>query len=213
MRWEDAILLFGTLIISLTVHEAAHALVAYWGGDRTAYNGGQVTLNPLPHIRREPFGMLILPLLALFLSGGRSTFGFAHAPYDPIWAYHHPKKAALMAAAGPLANVLLAALAFGVLWWVGRPDSNEADAVRQIAGQFLYLNLLLAVFNILPVPPLDGAAVLSGLSRPARQLLEAVQRIPYSGLVLFVLLIRYVDDLFWPVFKIVNGWLPFPLGR
>ncbi|MBL8723049.1 MAG: site-2 protease family protein [Planctomycetes bacterium] len=213
MNWQDATLLFVTLIISLTVHEAAHALVAYWGGDRTAYRGGQVTLNPLPHIQREPFGMLILPIVALLLSGGRSTFGFAHAPYDPIWAHHHPKRAALMAAAGPFANVLLATLAFAILWFLGRPASGEGEAVRQIAGQFLYLNLLLAVFNILPLPPLDGAAVLGGLSRTARNLFDGLQRIPYMGLVVFVLLIRYVDDLFWPVFRTVNGWLPVPFGR
>ncbi len=211
MNWESAILLFVTLIISLTVHEAAHALVAMWGGDRTAYNGGQVTLNPLPHMQREPFGMLILPILGLAFSNGTSTFGFAHAPYDPRWAQRHPGKAALMAAAGPLANLLLAAIAFGVLWFVGRPDSSTEDAVRRIAGQFLYLNLLLAVFNILPVPPLDGAAIVRGLVPPARRLYDALERIPFSGIVIFVLLIRYMGVLFRPVFWTVNDWLPYPI--
>ena len=212
MNWENAILMFVTLIISLTVHEAAHALVAMWGGDRTAYFGGQVTLNPLPHMQREPFGMLVLPLIALGLSHGMSTFGYAHAPYDPVWAWHNPRKAALMAAAGPLANVLLAAIAFAVLWFVGRPDSGTEEAVRRIAGLFLYMNVLLAVFNVIPVPPLDGASIVASLVRPTRKLYDALQRIPYSSIVILVLLFNYAGDLIMPVFRAVNSWLPWPLG-
>ena len=78
--------------------------VAMRGGDRTAYLGGQVTLNPLPHIQREPFGMVILPLLMLFMSKGTMCMGYASTPIDPIWAYHHPRKAAVMSSAGPLSN-------------------------------------------------------------------------------------------------------------
>src|SRR5262245_24685656 len=104
----EATILFVVLIVSLTVHEAAHALVAMLSGDLTAYRGGQVTLNPLPHMQREPYGMVVLPLLSIFLSNGTSTIGFASAPVDAVWAYHHPRRSALVAAAGPLANVLLA---------------------------------------------------------------------------------------------------------
>lgn len=210
MNWETGVLLFVTLIISLTVHEAAHALVAKWGGDLTAYYGGQVTLNPLPHIRREPFGMVILPFLSLYMSGGSMCFGYAHAPIDAIWAYHHPKRAALMSAAGPLANLLLAAIAFAVLWYVGRPGSDEAEAVQRIAGTFLLLNLLLAVFNVIPLPPLDGAGVVAGLVPAARRLYDGIQRIPYSGIVIFVLLIKVIPYLFGPVWFTVNGLLPYP---
>lgn len=210
MNWELIILLFVTLIISLTVHEAAHALFALLGGDRTAYQAGQVTLNPIPHMRREPFGMVALPLLSLFLSGGTMCFGFAHAPIDARWAYHNPKKAALMSAAGPLANVLLAAIAFAVLWFIGRPDGDAEHTIRRIATVFLLLNLLLAVFNVIPVPPLDGAGVVTGLAPKTRSFYETIQRIPYSGIVIFVLLIYWLPYLFWPVFDAVNGLLPFP---
>jgi len=213
VNWENAILMFVTLIISLTVHEASHALLAKWGGDRTAYYGGQVTLNPLPHIQREPFGMVVLPLIALALSHGYSTFGFAHAPYDPVWAYHNPRKSALMAAAGPLSNALLAAIAFAVLWYVGRADSGTEEAVRRIAGAFFTLNLLLGVFNLIPVPPLDGTGIVSGLVPSTRRFYDSLQRIPYFSIVIFVLLINYVPVLFRPVFWTVNGWLPYPLGR
>jgi Zn-dependent protease len=204
------ILWFVTLIISLTVHEAAHALFALWGGDRTAYYAGQVTLNPIPHMRREPFGMIVLPLLSLYLSNGGMCLGFAHAPIDPIWAYHNPKKAALMSAAGPLANVLLAAIAFAVLWFIGRPDpESSAEHVRKIAGTFLVLNVLLTVFNLIPLQPLDGAGVVSGLYRPARKFYDAISRIPYSGIIIMILLFQGIGKLFWPVFNTVNGWLPY----
>ena len=109
------LLFYVILLVSLVVHEAAHALFAYLGGDRTAYVGGQVTLNPAPHIRREPLGTVILPLAMLIMSKGTMCMGFAHAPFDPVWAYRHPKRAALMAAAGPISNLLLAALAFSAL--------------------------------------------------------------------------------------------------
>ena len=109
------LLLYITLLISLVFHEAAHATFAMLGGDRTAYVGGQVTLNPVPHIQREPMGTVVLPLLMLFASNGTMCFGFAHAPYDPLWAHRHPKRAALMSAAGPIANILLALIAFAVL--------------------------------------------------------------------------------------------------
>jgi Zn-dependent protease len=208
MDWEAMILLFVTLIISLTAHEAGHALAALWGGDRTAYFAGQVTLNPIPHIRREPFGMVVLPLLTLYLSKGTMCFGFAHAPIDPIWAYHNPRKAALMSAAGPFANVLLAAIAFAVLWIVGRPESDAEDAVRRIAGAFLMLNVLLAVFNLFPVPPLDGAGVVSGLVPAARRFYDAWNRIPYIGIVTFVALIQVVPYVFRPVMQTILRWLP-----
>src|ERR1041384_8448087 len=98
---------------STTVHEAMHALVAWKGGDPTAYHGGQVSLSPIPHIRREPIGMLVVPLLTSLTQGW--AMGWASAPYDPYWAARHPRRAALMAAAGPAGNFLLALLAFAIL--------------------------------------------------------------------------------------------------
>ncbi len=95
-------------VISLTFHEAAHALAARLGGDNTAYLGGQVTLNPVPHMRREPFGTIVLPLLLLISTGGRQVMGWASAPIDPLWAMRHPRRAAVVSFAGPLANLLLA---------------------------------------------------------------------------------------------------------
>ncbi len=164
-------------IISATFHEAAHAWAAKRGGDPTAYLGGQVSLDPLPHIRREPWGMVILPLLSSILVGW--PFGYASAPYDPVWAHNHPKKAAWMAAAGPAANLLLMVIC-GILIKIGiaagvfaEPEVIDyahvvnagAGSVGVWAGIAVFLsmtftlNLLLCVFNLIPLPPLDGSNV------------------------------------------------------
>ncbi|MCB9879840.1 MAG: site-2 protease family protein [Planctomycetes bacterium] len=208
MNWENAILWFVVLIISLTVHEASHALFAFLGGDRTAYRGGQMTLNPIPHMRREPFGMLILPTLSLLMSNGNSCFGFAHAPIDPFWAARHPRKAALMSAGGPLANILLAAIAFAVLYGIARPDGDTARTIARIASVFLVLNVVLAVLNLLPMPPLDGAGVVQGLFPKSQRFYDSLLRIPYMSMVPFVLMLFVLPKLYLPVLRLVASWLP-----
>jgi Zn-dependent protease len=210
VNWEHMVLLFGVLLVSLTVHEASHAWFALLGGDRTAYESGQVTLNPLPHIQREPFGMVVLPIISLLASNGRACIGFAHAPYDPYWAARHPRRAALMSLAGPLGNLTLVAIAFAVLWFVGKPDSGTEEAVNRIAHVFLFLNLLLAVFNLIPLPPLDGAGVVRGLYPPSGRLFDAISSVPYSTLIVFVLMSRFLGDLVEPIYFTVRGWLPYP---
>jgi Zn-dependent protease len=209
VNWDQTVLTFGALIVSLTLHEAMHAWVAMLSGDLTAYRTGQVTLNPLPHIRREPFGMLVLPIVSLMASNGQSCIGFAHAPYDPVWAARNPRKAALMSAAGPLGNLLLAAAAFAVLATVGMYRSYEsASPLQLMAFEFLYLNLLLAVFNLVPLPPLDGAGVVRGLWPPSGRWFDAFAAIPYSFVVVFVLASMYLDDVTTPLLRGVLGLLP-----
>ena len=111
---NESALAFGFLqyvifLFSTVCHEASHALAAKLGGDDTAAQAGQVSLDPLPHVQREPFGMVIVPLICLATSGG--IIGWASAPYDPYWATRYPRRAGLMALAGPLANLALAFLA------------------------------------------------------------------------------------------------------
>jgi Zn-dependent protease len=188
MDWTSAILLFGVLLVSMVVHEAAHAWVAMLGGDRTAYHGGQVTLNPIPHIRREPFGMILIPLVILLQTNGHGIMGFASAPVDPLWAARHPRRSAVMAAAGPLSNFLLAAIAFLVLKaTVGdglNPDASSPTV--RLAATFLEMNLLLAVLNLMPLPPLDGASVLEGLLPRELGNLYAPLRTPQFALLTLV---------------------------
>src|SRR5271165_1623538 len=102
-------------LFSTTCHEAAHAYVAKLGGDSTAALGGQISLNPIPHIRRAPFGMVVFPILSFLFSGG--MIGWASAPYDPLWERRHPHRSAWMALAGPAANftlMIIAALAIRI---------------------------------------------------------------------------------------------------
>ncbi|MGH0034534.1 MAG: site-2 protease family protein [Myxococcota bacterium] len=174
--WVDAIVWYAAFVFSATLHEAAHAAAARLGGDPTAYEGGQVSIDPIPHIRREPFGMVVLPLVSLFVMGW--PLGFASAPYDPTWADRHPRRAAWMSLAGPAANLLLVVLCAGAIWGgvaLGELDSPErafhahvVEAVHGgIWGSFAFivsvaftLNLILFVFNLIPLPPLDGSGAL-----------------------------------------------------
>lgn len=148
-------------LFSTTCHEASHALAAKIGGDLTAFHGGQVTLNPLPHIRREPYGMVLFPILSFLLNG--SMIGWASAPYDLNWERRHPKRAACMALAGPAANFSLMILAVIALrtgfaqGWLYEVPKNFPTAILET---FFFLNLLLGTFNLLPVPPLDGSTVI-----------------------------------------------------
>lgn len=167
-------------LLSTTCHEASHALVAKLGGDPTAFHEGQVSLNPIPHIRREPFGMVLVPILS-FIMGG-AMIGWASAPYDPYWQQRHPKRAALMSLAGPAANVVIVILA-ALLMRIGMAGgyfslpvnvgfthvilgngTPAADGAATLLSIFFALNLLLACFNLLPVPPLDGYTALGVLT-------------------------------------------------
>ncbi len=160
-------------LFSTTCHEGAHALVGHLGGDPTAFHGGQASLNPVPHIQRAPFGMVVVPILTYILPP-HWMFGWASAPYDPAWQRSHPHRAAWMALAGPAANftlTIVAALAIRggmALGYLRIPESvgfthiTEATApgAAEFAATFLsilfVLNVLLGTFNLLPVPPLDG---------------------------------------------------------
>jgi Zn-dependent protease len=183
-------------LFSTTCHEAAHALVAKLGGDNTAALGGQVSLNPIPHIRRSPYGMVIFPLLSFFLLGG-SMIGFASAPYDPNWERRHPHRSAWMALAGPATNFLLMLLAVVALR-VG--ISLHLFAQQGFVGISLYvlfsLNLLLGIFNLLPAPPLDGstAIMLFMSENQAQRYLNFVRggNFALPGLLVSLVLFRYI---------------------
>lgn len=159
-------------LFSTTCHEGAHALVAKLGGDPTAFHGGQVTLNPLPHIQREPFGMVVVPILSYIVA--HWMLGWASTPYDPQWQRRYPRRAAWMALAGPAANfslMIIAGIAIRVGMAFGLFAPPSAASFTRIteatepgfagfAATFLsvlfVLNLLLGTFNLIPVPPLDG---------------------------------------------------------
>ncbi len=214
----DGLMYYFVFLFSTTLHEAGHAWAAKRGGDLTAYHGGQVSLSPMPHIRREPFGMVVLPLLSVALSGW--PFGFASAPYDPQWARRYPKRAGLMALAGPAANLLLVLLA-AVLLRAGQaagllyaPESITfgkiagTDAVGLwpslvfLLGVVFSLNLLLAAFNLLPFPPLDGSGALPlVLNEPmTRKYQDFIWGNPALGWVGLIVAWQVFGRLFDPIF-------------
>ncbi|OHB78985.1 MAG: hypothetical protein A2Z25_19620 [Planctomycetes bacterium RBG_16_55_9] len=175
MEFALAIIWYVALIVALTCHEAAHGLAALKLGDPTAYHQGQVTLDPVPHIRREPFGTVVVPIVSYLLAGW--MIGWASAPYDPFWARNNRKKAALMALAGPAANLILVVIAGlairgGMLLGAFHaPESityeqvtaaaspGLANSAAVIVSVVFSLNLILLVFNLIPLPPLDGSKV------------------------------------------------------
>ena len=213
-------------LLSITAHEGAHALVARIGGDDTAYLGGQVSLNPIPHVKREPFGTVIIPLLTFFMLKGGWMMGWASAPYDPMWEDRYPKRAAAMALAGPLANLALAGLGFLALkaglvlgWWepLGAGFDNLVapvglnNGIAEGAGRMLSvlmgLNLVLFVFNLIPMPPLDGASVLAGLFPPARRLVFWLRSNPLGGLLGIVVAWNLLPMLLRPVYRFFTDML------
>jgi Zn-dependent protease len=220
-------IIYLTLLASLVIHEASHALFAKIGGDMTAYTGGQVTLNPIPHIRREPFGTVFLPLLMLFSSGGAMCMGYAHIPVDPVWAYRHPRRAALMSAAGPFSNLLLATVAFMIMKGLLAGENVEEyrgtlpavlpfvdDRTLLTKGlclalsYLLILNILLFTINLIPIPPLDGAGVVEGLfPNSLGRIIRELKRQPIVILIVMIGLLFSIMKIMGPIYTTVKGWL------
>ena len=206
------LLWFIAFLFSTTVHEAMHAFVAWKGGDPTAYHGGQVSLSPIPHIKREPIGMLAVPLLTALTQGW--AMGWASAPYDPLWAERHPRRAALMAAAGPAGNLAIAVVAFVGLraglavGWFTAPErvayhtlvgnaNGEASLLGTVLSVLLMLNVFVGLFNLLPLPPLDGFAVVSIFFSEKRA--QQLRQIQASGFVSMAGLL-----IAWQVFPVIT---------
>jgi Zn-dependent protease len=172
----DGLLWYIVFIFSTTLHEASHALAALKLGDRTAHESGHVTLNPIPHIRREPIGTVVVPIISFILSGW--MIGWASVPYNHAWSLKYPKKAAKMSLAGPLANLLLVLITaviirVGIGYEIFSPPeqinythvvmangSGWMDSLAMFLNVFFSLNLLLFIFNLLPIPPLDGSGLI-----------------------------------------------------
>jgi Zn-dependent protease len=172
------------LIFSVIVHEVAHGVVAGWLGDDTAYRAGRITLNPVKHI--DVFGSIILPLVLAIpaLFGAQPIIvGWAKpVPYDPRFLPHPRRDAGLIAAAGPASNVLLA-FVFAVFLRIVGAGSLLAEAFTVI----IVINLMLAVFNSIPIPPLDGSKMAAALAgKSGEEAMGALERHGFLIIVLFL---------------------------
>ena len=205
---------FITLLLSLSVHESAHAWTSDRLGDPTARYLGRVSLNPIVHA--DLMGTILFPLIGIFALGG-AMFGWAKPVPVNVSKLRHPTRDhMLVAAAGPISNLTLALILFAGLMIMKSFSSDGAEMIyrvsrNRIAGDSILvpltmvayhgmmLNLLLAVFNLIPVAPLDGAAVLSGLlPRPLANVLDQMQS--YGFMVLIALLYLGVPGmLFYPI--------------
>ncbi|MEP7304112.1 MAG: site-2 protease family protein [Acidobacteriota bacterium] len=201
---------FIVLLFSLTVHEMAHALTADRLGDPTARMLGRVSLNPIVHA--DPIGTVVFPLLALVT--GAPFLGWAKpVPVDVRRLRHQRRDYVFVAAAGPASNLVLAVLSATVLavlpispQALGEP--NVSVPLAAILSQAVRLNVLLAVFNMLPIPPLDGGNVLGGLL-PVRLARQFNLIRPYGFLLLYALILSGgFESIVVPPYRLILGWLP-----
>jgi Zn-dependent protease len=202
---ESLLLLLPVLLFSIIVHECAHGYVAEWWGDPTARMLGRLTLNPLPHI--DLVGSLIVPGLLLLSSSG-ILFGWAKpVPVTPQNFRDRKWGDITVSLAGPASNVLLAVSLALVLLMVRLTTGSIPVVLFQLCSYGILLNFILAVFNLLPVPPLDGSHVVANLlPRPAAYAYQSLGQ--YGLLIIFVLLFipGLLDAVFLPA-RIATGML------
>ena len=180
------------IIIAITFHEAAHGFVAWRCGDDTAYRLGRVTFNPLRHI--DPIGTIILPAV-LYLSTG-FMFGYAKPVPVNFRRLRNPRRdMVLVAAAGPGINILLAIASAILLHFVPREGSVVAETIGHIMVVSVAVNVILAVFNMLPLPPLDGGRVAVGLlPYPLSMYLARVERYGMLILIMAIFILPWIGS-------------------
>ena len=199
------LILFSILLLSLTVHEWAHAWSADRLGDPTARVLGRVTLNPIAHI--DPIGTILFPLISMF--SPVPLLGWAKpVPVDVRRLRNGRRDFVLVAAAGPASNLVIAVAAAALLAAVAYPDASVGGyGLSNLLIQAVRLNVMLAIFNMLPIPPLDGGNVLSGLlPRPMAHVVDQLR--PYGFLLLYALILTGAfDALVGKPYRYVLGWL------
>ena len=199
-----AIVIIIALILSIVLHEVAHGYAANWLGDPTARLSGRLNLNPLVHI--DPLGSVIIPAL-LFLSNAGILFGWAKpVPYNPYNLRNQRWGEAIVAAAGPLTNILLA-LIFATLIRMAIPLGLSSSFI-ELASYIVFINILLAFFNLIPIPPLDGSKILESvlpynLQMKYRVFGETFARFGLIGTFIFIFI--FITLLWKPFFAFVSS--------
>ncbi|MDX2023393.1 MAG: site-2 protease family protein [Deltaproteobacteria bacterium] len=218
---REFLIAYLVFLLSTTLHEFGHAKVGDRFGSRFAADAGLVTLNPLVHMKRSPFGMVMMPIVGVLFFGWLWPVGWASVPYDPLWGARNPSKKAWMSLSGPLGNVLLAVVALGLakalliagmlvvpenptlqhVLQAANGDSNSPAGVLAYGlGVMMFMNIGLAIFNLLPVPPLDGAGVVEGFwPHQTRVLFDKLREVPMISMIIFFVAFSYAWKLIRPV--------------
>ena len=198
------VILIGVILFSMTLHEAMHAFVGYWLGDDTAKRQGRLTLNPIKHI--DPFLTILLPVMLALIPGAPIFGGAKPVPFNPDRVKGGEWGAALIAVAGPLTNFVIAFIFFGIgaISGIITVEGVQATLVGQIIMTGIYVNIGFFIFNMLPIPPLDGSRVLYALAPEfIRRGMEAIERM---GLLVIFVLVLLAGSVIGPLLSgVING--------
>lgn len=206
--WRDAIYILIGLIIGVILHEYMHGRVADWRGDHTARTAGRLTLNPIPHI--DPFGTVILPLVLLLVTQGRGpVFGYAKpVPVNPYFLKHR-RDMVLVAVAGPLTNLAVAGV-FTLIGFILHSIGLHSIPMFELIFVIAEINIILAIFNLLPIPPLDGSHILEYfLSSKAQSQYERLAPFGFIFVLVFLWVLgpaffRLLDPLFRAIASVMG---------
>ncbi len=196
------VIVIAAILVSMTFHEAMHAFTSYWLGDDTARLLGRLTLNPIKHI--DPFMTLLLPVM-LALVGAPIFGGAKPVPFNPNNIRYGEWGAALVALAGPITNLVIAFIMYGVWVVVGQPDPGQSILGLTLVTT-VSVNLGFFVFNMIPIPPLDGSRVLYALAPEfVRRGMEAIER--YGIMFVFVVIFIAGPSLSIFLVSVINFFL------
>jgi len=179
----------GILIMSVVIHEVSHGAMALWLGDPTAKQQGRLTLNPISHL--DLFGSFLVPLTLWVVSAGSFVFGWAKpVPYNPYNLKNQKTGPALVAVAGPLSNLLIA-IVFGLIFkfiWPFVAFMANAELIQIVFTAIIIINIVIAVFNLIPIPPLDGSKILFAILPPSLDYIrEVLEKHGFIVLIIFLI--------------------------
>ncbi len=198
------------LVFSVVMHEVSHGFMDYKLGDPTAKDLGRLTLNPLPHI--DPMWSILIPAILIFTHSG-VVFGAAKpVPFDPRYFKHQRRDIMLTSLAGPVSNLLLAAAAAVIMILVRLIPGFSLVGLYVVLIQIIAINIFLAIFNLVPIPPLDGSKVLAYFLPPAAEL--AYMRLQPVGMIILIALAftGTLNIILSPIAGFVNALITFLIG-